>query len=108
MKSTIYQHHLRASASFSYRHLLHWKRGDPVSGAFPALPHRRGRCGQFRDKSAGSGRRSPDVDTWGAARPARCWHLGGGGRFRPGRAVQVAAEAAQVLDPARLIHRSCG
>ena len=23
MKSTIYQHHLRASASFSYRHLLH-------------------------------------------------------------------------------------
>lgn len=22
MKSTIYQHHLRASASFSYRHLL--------------------------------------------------------------------------------------
>ena len=35
----------------------------PVSGAFPALPHRRGRCGQFRDKSAGSGPRSPDVDT---------------------------------------------
>ena len=29
MKSTIYQHHLRASASFSYRHLLHCKRGDP-------------------------------------------------------------------------------
>jgi hypothetical protein len=35
----------------------------PVSGAFPALPHRRGRCGQFRDKSAEAGRRSPDVDT---------------------------------------------
>jgi len=33
MKSTIYQHHLRASASFSYRHLLHWKRGDPARGA---------------------------------------------------------------------------
>ena len=29
MKSTIYQHHLRASASFSYRHLLHSIRGDP-------------------------------------------------------------------------------
>ena len=35
----------------------------PVSGAFPALPHRRGRCGQFRDKSADSRRRGPDVDT---------------------------------------------
>ena len=33
MKSTIYQHHLRASASFSYRHLLHLKRGDPQSTA---------------------------------------------------------------------------
>jgi acetoin utilization deacetylase AcuC-like enzyme len=28
MKSTIYQHHLRASASFSYRHLLHSAMGE--------------------------------------------------------------------------------
>lgn len=83
MKSTIYQHHLRASASFSYRHFIALKTRRPltgpvalaaglcgpdgpswpVSGAFPALPHRRGRCGQFRDKSAEAGRRSPDVDT---------------------------------------------
>jgi len=33
MKSTVYPDHPRASASFAYRHLLHWKRGDPALGS---------------------------------------------------------------------------
>jgi len=54
MKSTVYPDHPRASASFAYRHLLHWKRGDPERGE--KKPPRGVRGGK---SACGSGRKKP-------------------------------------------------
>jgi len=72
MKSTIYQHHLRASASFSYRHLLHWKRGDPSPGRWPSplgFAALTGLPGPFPGPSLPCPTGAAVVDSFGTSRP---------------------------------------